>query len=340
MRKGTGLATGLAVGAVLAIGGGPVAAEDAVWGSLDASRINYGGGDLNGSGHTELRAMIAANGDSVAAGAVEVTADYLDGVTVFYTSLLNTNTGSFSSSELDALHDWIADGGTLIVTAEYINPHQYEPLTAPYGVDNYVGLGNRTVGFPVDSHPIVDGVVSYFLAGETTFDYGSDALLIGDNGLGAAALCVLDSSTGFTGGGQIFVIGDHNCFTNSYMFEEDNPILAENMVAWAAEGGGGINLSLSGNCPGTITADVTGATPGGFVGFVYAFGTGNFVIPGGVCAGTELGLDNTTTLAGVATANGAGEASLSGNVPSGACGNVFIQAVDASTCSTSNVEGV
>src|SRR5690606_39873010 len=49
-------------------------------------------------------------------------------------------------------------------------------------------------------------------------------------------------------------------------------------------GGGGVNLSLSGDCPGRITADVSGATPGGTVAYVFGVAQGSTTIPGGPCA--------------------------------------------------------
>lgn len=102
---------------------------------------------------------------------------------------------------------------------------------------------------------------------------------------------------------------------------------------------GGLNLSLSGSCPGPITASVSGATPGGTVAFAYATGPGSLIIPGGTCAGTQLGLNATAMLVGTVSADGSGNASITGNAPPVACGGV-VQAVDASTCTTSNVESL
>lgn len=103
----------------------------------------------------------------------------------------------------------------------------------------------------------------------------------------------------------------------------------------------GLNLALRGTCPGTIAFDATGATPGAKVAFVYAFGTGNQKIPNGKpCAGTTLGLNGSAKLARLVTADGNGNASFSAPVPAGACGRVFVQAIDLSTCDTSNVEPI
>jgi len=96
-------------------------------------------------------------------------------------------------------------------------------------------------------------------------------------------------------------------------------------------------LALEGDCPGAATLRSTGNEPAGTVGFVYAFAPGEFTIPGGICAGVTLGLAAPVTLGGTATADGVGVAELPVNLPNGACGNVFVQSVDATTCRTSNV---
>jgi len=98
------------------------------------------------------------------------------------------------------------------------------------------------------------------------------------------------------------------------------------------------NLTITGSCPGPMAFDVTGATPNGDVAFVYALGTGSFVIPNGKpCAGTTLGLNNSVKLARLVSADGNGNASTNSSIPQAACGSVFVQAIDLSTCSTSNV---
>lgn len=106
-------------------------------------------------------------------------------------------------------------------------------------------------------------------------------------------------------------------------------------------GAGGPSLEAEGSCPGSMTFNVSGATPGGNVAFIYAFGTGSVEIPPDQpCAGTVLGLNGTATLGGVATANANGEASFTANVPAPACGRVFVQALDVSSCGTTNVVGI
>lgn len=109
-------------------------------------------------------------------------------------------------------------------------------------------------------------------------------------------------------------------------------------AAYMAQAGFDIALRIGGNCPGRIDIETTNATPNSNVAIVYAFGTGSVKIPNGVCAGTELGLNQTVRLAALVKADGNGRAVLSRTVPAGACGGrVFIQALDVATCTASNV---
>ena len=100
------------------------------------------------------------------------------------------------------------------------------------------------------------------------------------------------------------------------------------------------NLTASGDCPGQMTFTAGGMTAGGNVAFAYAFGEGNFVIPGGTCAGTTLGLNATVQLGAIERADRSGFAVLTTNVPRAACGRVFVQAIDINTCATTNVVGI
>ena len=104
-------------------------------------------------------------------------------------------------------------------------------------------------------------------------------------------------------------------------------------------GGGGVNLVVSGQCPGTLTATVTDATPGGIVAFAFAPAQGNVTIPGGPCAGTRLGLSNGARLVGTDAADVNGTAVIVGDAPAGACTG-FLQALDVATCTPSNVSGL
>ncbi|MCP4094499.1 MAG: hypothetical protein GY747_13770 [Planctomycetes bacterium] len=98
-----------------------------------------------------------------------------------------------------------------------------------------------------------------------------------------------------------------------------------------------MGLSISGSCP-SVTFEIDGAVANGQVALLYTFGTGSFAIPNGYpCAGTILGLDNSVTLGLRQSANAAGTLTLPTNVPAGACGQVYLQALDLTSCGYSNV---
>ncbi len=107
---------------------------------------------------------------------------------------------------------------------------------------------------------------------------------------------------------------------------------------WSVNGGcAGLDLTTTGT-PGTfMTFDYTGAPAGATVALIYAFGTGSFSVPGGFpCTGTALGL--ATPQGWVVTfADGAGNGTHGQNVPQGAAGRVFVQALETTGCTTSNV---
>lgn len=210
------------------------ASASVTWGSFDGSRINYVGGALTGPVHSSLRGIITANDGVIGAATGTLTPGYLSGVDVFYTSLLSTGTGALSAGEQAALQDWVAAGGTLIVTADIFPLAAYESFTSAYGVTGYTNLSGAGVGSPVAAHEITENVTSYSYNTQSTFTYGADALLLGDDGFGHAFMAVLEPGTGFTAGGRILVFGDHNLFADSHIGEADNAVLAANMAAWAA----------------------------------------------------------------------------------------------------------
>jgi hypothetical protein len=73
---------------------------------------------------------------------------------------------------------------------------------------------------------------------------------------------------------------------------------------------------------------------------VYANSTGNYVVPGGPCGGTQLGLSNSgLQVVNTINSGGGGSGSATGNAGSGACrGFLQLVVVDGNPCSTTNVE--
>ena len=229
MKTKHGLAFSAAALAALAIAS---AASASNWGSFDASRINYPAGPLTGSAHTTLQGIITSNGGTIAAPTPTLTAAYLSGVDVFYTSLLDQSTGALSGAEQTALQNWIAGGGTLIVTADIFPLAAYESFTSFYGVTNYTAISNFQSGNVVAAHPITASVTTYWYATNSTYTYGADALLLGDDGSGNDFMIVMEPDPGFGAGGRMLVLGDHNMFTNLYIGDNDNTQLAMNIVQW------------------------------------------------------------------------------------------------------------
>ncbi len=220
--------------ATLLLSGAQVAKGSVVWGSFDDSRINYASGPLNGSAHVRLRGIIEANGGVVAAGTPTLTTEYLEGVDVFYTSLLDWDTGVLSGTEQAALQQWVADGGTLIVTADLQPMEGYESFTSVYGVTDYHNVSSSDTCHSVASHMITAGADTFGAAAHISFLCGPDALVVGADLDGNNFIAVLEPGTGFDVGGRVLVLGDHNIFTDEYINGFQNTTLASNIAAWAA----------------------------------------------------------------------------------------------------------
>lgn len=108
-------------------------------------------------------------------------------------------------------------------------------------------------------------------------------------------------------------------------------------LSWAP-GNRALALSIEGQCPGQMTASISGGAPGTVVAVAYATGRGTTEIPGGPCAGTVLDLNGTARQIGpILRFDANGEASITQfDVPAQACGG-FLQAVAGDGCGTSNV---
>ena len=226
----------------------PNVAHAANWGSFNGSRIAYASGPLEEGAHSELRALIADNGDAVAVGTGELTEAYLDTVDVFYTSMLSGGTGAtagdlgtLSVQEAQAMADWLGNGGTLIVTIDStgLDGDEFQPVydswVNDYGIDGLsFSAKNEGTNAPLVVHPLTSGVIAYRWVNPTSFSVGGDALLLGESDASVALLAVLEPATGFDAGGRILVAGDHNMLTDNFIGESSNATLAANMVRWAA----------------------------------------------------------------------------------------------------------
>ncbi len=98
----------------------------------------------------------------------------------------------------------------------------------------------------------------------------------------------------------------------------------------------GPRLQIVGVCPGPMTLMIDGATPGGNVAVLRGSQEGPGVVPGGACAGTELGLVDPSPVARL-VADGEGRAEKALDVPGLACG-VPVEVVDLTACAASGVD--
>lgn len=237
-----------------------VPAHAASWGSFDATRIAYATGALEGDAHDGLREAIADHGDVVAPSTDTLSAEYLAGVDVFYTAMLSDGTGptagdpgTLSGAELAALQAWLDDGGTLVLTVDangLDGPWDtvYDTWTSPFGVEQLAWSFGPDLGMPSGAHPITHGVAQYGFDGVATFAVPAEADVIG-TGLGTDPfLAVFEPASGYVDGGRILVVGDHNALTDGFLGDEDNALLAANLVVWAAGQCGNAALDASEAC--------------------------------------------------------------------------------------------
>jgi len=100
-------------------------------------------------------------------------------------------------------------------------------------------------------------------------------------------------------------------------------------------GGVGLDLSLSGTCPGSMTVTINGASPGATVAVGLGTGSDGITLPSGPCAGTMIDLSGVITRQEF-VADASGTVSFDQTPGAGVCGG-FVQAVDFSTCEASDL---
>lgn len=228
----------------LALVSAPAAA--ATWGSFSSARIAYATGPLDGDVHSELRALIDEHGDTLAPPTAELTAEYLATVDVFYTSMLSDGTGptagaagTLSLPEQAALHDFVAAGGTLVVTPDSNGfdgpfPTVYDSWLADYDVTDFAFVFGPDTGSTLIVHPITEGVDAFDLDGTVTFSHMASAQVLATTTSAEPLMAVLEPATGFIAGGRVLVLADHNVLTDAALASAGNETLARNIVGWAA----------------------------------------------------------------------------------------------------------
>jgi len=95
-------------------------------------------------------------------------------------------------------------------------------------------------------------------------------------------------------------------------------------------------LTATGPCPGSLNVNWSSAKPNVTLALIFAFNTGNFVIPFGPCQGTVLGLGSSQIQLVRTFNSGSGNGTLASFAPAVACRR-YIQMHDLPACDLSNV---
>lgn len=190
------------------------------------------------------------------------------------------------------------------------------------------------------SHPVMSGVTN-FDGGQSSYHntgtVAQGATLIAE---WSNARPLVAEMPGFAAGiiGLNFYPPSNLSRADFWESSTDGAVMMANALNYVLGVGGSLRLRITGPCPGTLTLTWSDATPGRPMGIVFASNQGAFVVNGGPCAGTPLGL-GTQNLRLVNTINtGPGSGSVNGVAGTSACGG-FLQlvVVDGSPCTTSNV---
>jgi outer membrane protein assembly factor BamB len=209
--------------------------------------------------------------------------------------------------------------------------HAYTNLWSltPNGSKRWEADGIAGSNFPVEPTVSPDGSTVVF---GTVFSFGVNGKLVAVNAADGSVLWnvpIAGPSAGIAGP----VAFSHDGQTIYAPITEIGGV--NKLLAVRVGTAMGPSLGVTGTCPGTATITVTGATPGGSIAFYASKQTGMTTIATGECAGTVLGLKKARLLA-TGTADGNGALTVRIRLNAKRCGQLF-QAVDLSTCATTNV---
>ncbi len=246
--------------------------------------------------------------------------------------------------------------GNLYGYSNYADPkgiYQIDPGTGAttLALDVYSNTGFRF--FALDYNPVDDLFYGYT-------EYGDSGLYSIDIDTGEM-LKLVGSIPASNGQGRGLAVGRNRVYLTATRGDDNIPYFAYDLsqgaggewdpftqpfpnyhstggAAYLPMAGYDINLEITGECPGKLRFRTSSGSVREKVALVYSLGAGNYTIPNGICAGTELGLGSPVKLAAILTADENGSAQLIRRIPVGLCGGrVVIQAVDLATCSASNV---
>ena len=131
----------------------------------------------------------------------------------------------YSSAELSAIHDFVFNGGGLLVIGDD-NPEIYTELTSFTGISWSYG-GSSGITTDITFHEVTQNVASIDMQSPNTEMYVTGAAqgLIRDP-YGGIMLAVSEQF------GRVVGFADEGTFSDYYIFSEDNLQLAKNMIDW------------------------------------------------------------------------------------------------------------
>ncbi|TAH37137.1 MAG: hypothetical protein EYC70_09150 [Planctomycetota bacterium] len=226
-----------------------------------------------------------------------------DGVDDLYTIDLTTGTAQYIGTPgLVGLYSLAYWNGVLYSYDEGGQPTSGEGLIT---IDPATGLGT-------DVNPAIPGV---------------------DGAVGT--LCFSDLGVLYAGGGAFGIL---DTTTGAHTMVSFLPVPVNGME-FLDPISNPLRLSVTGQCPGVLAAAVDGASPRDVIAWLYSVGSsGPFTIPSDPCAGTLLDLGANVRLGTQTLAGEFGNARAVGfTAPAAVCGQLRIQALNLTTCETSNV---
>lgn len=248
---------------------------------------------------------------------------------------------------LDFQHLEVANGSVNNV-GEVVTEDGFQVTKDPGEPHQFAVFGTQESRYPGSTalfNNTVNGVIRISAIDGSPFDVESiDVAML--NGAGSVALHLVGN---VSGGGQVTQTINHsdgglpldlitytlNGFVNldSIEWTQESPYHQFDNVVISQ---GGYRLSITGECPGTVTLRWRGATPSRQQAIVFALSTGSFRIPNGPCQGTVLGLGSQGLRLINTIGTGNGEGTINGRIGTGACGG-YLQLVELPSCTTSNV---
>jgi hypothetical protein len=187
---------------------------------------------LTGNGMTAPLAQLTSSGHSVVTTSL-ITAQGLAGANVFVSGLPQLSS-PLAQSEIDALTQWIAGGGSALLFGEnssfFATNLQFAQIR---GVTFAGDLPTDTAAFVATTHPVVTGpagtVVSVgpILAPGSWTNSSPNNVTVAQNPNGSAAIVAAT-----IGAGKVLLINDQGFFAYPPSYGPDNPTLWDNAIAW------------------------------------------------------------------------------------------------------------